>query len=228
MKAMKRMMSRGKVKDDDRVRRMDEEEDEASPRKGKKKGKKGRGGAGGDDELKGSRRASWTADGRRASTGRKRNAADDLTEDQIAEFYDAFNLFDEDGSGSISADELSYVIHQLGQTATEAEVQAMIAEIDEDGSGAIEFPEFLTMLVRKMRDTDTKDEILTAFKAFDRDGNGYISAAELRTVMRNLGEDLSEREMNEIISQADANCDGEIDVDEFATYIMAMKKIGAP
>ena len=63
----------------------------------------------------------------------------------------------------------------------------MINEVDADGNGTIDFPEFLTMMARKMKDTDSEEEIKEAFKVFDKDGNGYISAAELRHVMTNLG-----------------------------------------
>jgi calmodulin len=58
----------------------------------------------------------------------------------------------------------------------------MINEVDADGNGIIDFPEFLTMMARKMKDTDSEEEIKEAFKVFDKDGNGYISAAELRHV----------------------------------------------
>lgn len=79
-------------------------------------------------------------------------------------------------------------MRSLGQNPTEAELQDMINEVDVDGNGTIDFPEFLTMMARKMRDTDSEEEIKEAFKVFDKDGNGYISAAELRHVMTNLGE----------------------------------------
>lgn len=52
------------------------------------------------------------------------------------------------------------------------------------------------MMARKMKDTDSEEEIKEAFKVFDKDGNGFISAAELRHVMTNLGEKLSEAEVN--------------------------------
>lgn len=71
-------------------------------------------------------------------------------------------------------------MRSLGQNPTEAELQDMINEVDADGNGTIDFPEFLTMMARKMRDTDSEEEIKEAFKVFDKDGNGYISAAELR------------------------------------------------
>ena len=78
-------------------------------------------------------------------------------------------------------------MRSLGQNPTEAELQDMINEVDADGNGTIDFPEFLTMMARKMKDTDSEEEIKEAFKVFDKDGNGYISAAELRHVMTNLG-----------------------------------------
>lgn len=53
-------------------------------------------------------------------------------------------------------------------------------QVDADGNGKIDFPEFLTMMGRKIRDTDSEEEIKEAFKVFDKDGNGFISAAELR------------------------------------------------
>ncbi len=52
------------------------------------------------------------------------------------------------------------------------------------GNGTIDFPEFLTMMARKMKDTDSEEEIREAFRVFDKDGNGFISAAELRFVLK--------------------------------------------
>jgi len=92
-----------------------------------------------------------------------------------------------DGDGTITTRELGTVMRSLGQNPTEGELQDMINEVDADGNGTIDFPEFLTMMARKMRDTDSEEEIKEAFKVFDKDGNGFISAAELRHVMTNLG-----------------------------------------
>ena len=51
-----------------------------------------------------------------------------------------------------------------GQNPTEAELQDMINEVDADGNGTIDFPEFLSLMARKMKDTDTEEELIEAFK----------------------------------------------------------------
>ena len=103
-----------------------------------------------------------------------------LTEEQIAEFKEAFSLFDKDGDGTITTKELGTVMRSLGQNPTEAELQDMINEVDADGNGTIDFPEFCTLMARKMKDTDSEEELKEAFRVFDKDGNCFISAAELR------------------------------------------------
>jgi calmodulin len=113
------------------------------------------------------------------------------------------------------------ISRSLGQNPTEAELQDMINEVDADGNGTIDFPEFLTMMARKMKDTDSEEEIKEAFKVFDKDGNGFISAAELRHVMTNLGEKLTDEEVDEMIREADIDGDGQINYEEFVKMMMS-------
>ena len=88
--------------------------------------------------------------------------ADQLTEEQIAEFKEAFSLFDKDGDGTITTKELGTVMRSLGQDPTEAELQDMINEVDANGNGTIDFPEFLTMMARYTRKMKENLEAFTA------------------------------------------------------------------
>jgi len=146
--------------------------------------------------------------------------AEQFTEDQIAEFKEAFSLFDKDGDGCITTKELGTVMRSLGANPTEAELKEMISEVDADGSGTIEFHEFVNMMARKMKDTDSEEEIREAFKVFDKDGNGFISAAELRHVMTHLGEKLTDEEVDEMIREADIDNDGQINYEEFVKMML--------
>lgn len=96
-----------------------------------------------------------------------------------------------DGDGKITIQELDTIIHSLGQNHTEAELQDMINEVDADGNGTIEFPEFLTMMARRTSHIDSEEELREAFRTCDEDGDGYISTAELWQMMANLGKLLS-------------------------------------
>ncbi|XP_042378638.1 calmodulin-2/4-like isoform X1 [Zingiber officinale] len=169
--------------------------------------------------------------------------AEKLTGDQISEFKEAFSLFDKDGddytrlksfdfdfdilfffvhisAGCVTTKEIGTVMRSLGQNPTEAELQEMINEVDADGSGTIDFPEFLNLMARKLNGTDSDEELKEAFRVFDKDQNGFISSAELRIVMSNLGEKLTDDEIDDMIREADVDGDGQINYDEFVKVMM--------
>ena len=60
-----------------------------------------------------------------------------LQEEQIAEFKEAFDLFDKDGSGEITPKKLGTVLRSLGQNPTKTELQDMIEEVDATGSAGV-------------------------------------------------------------------------------------------
>jgi calmodulin len=102
---------------------------------------------------------------------------------------------------------LGQVMRSLGLNPTPIEIQDMVNEVVSDGR-TIDFPDFLAMMSRKMKDTDSEDDILEAFRVFDQDGSGYISLGALHQVMSNLGEKLSDAELDEMIRDAEIHCSG--------------------
>ena len=84
----------------------------------------------------------------------------------------------------------------------------MISDLDKDGSGSIDFDEFLDMMTARMSDKDTREDINKVFRLFDDDKTGFITIKNLRRVARELGETMTDEELMEMIERADADGDG--------------------
>lgn len=100
----------------------------------------------------------------------------------------AFDLFDVDGSNSIDENELKDAMLALGFEASKQDVARIMAEIDKDGSGTIDFEEFLNMMRTKMlEEKDMEDELSRIFYIFDDDGSGTIDFYKLKKVAQEIG-----------------------------------------
>jgi len=143
-----------------------------------------------------------------------------MSKRQLNEFKEAFLLFDKDGDGSITKEELGRVMRSLGQFAREEELQQMLHDVDIDGDGNFSFEEFVQIASNTGKfGSRTKEEeekeLKDAFRVFDKYNRGYISASDLRAVLQCLGEDLSEEEIEDMIKEVDVDGDGRIDFYEF-------------
>lgn len=155
------------------------------------------------------------------SQKRKVGPKPELTEDQKQEVREAFDLFDADGSGTIDVKELKVAMRALGFEPRKEEMKKMISEVDKEGTGKISFNDFLAVMTQKMAEKDTKEEILKAFRLFDDDETGKISFKNLKRVANELGENLTDEELQEMIDEADRDGDGEVNEEEF---LKIMKK----
>jgi len=128
---------------------------------------------------------------------------------------------DTDGSGEIDSKELKVAMRALGFEPKKEEIQKMISDVDDDGSGTIGYEEFLKMMTHKILNRDPKDEILKAFRLFDDDETGKISFKNLKRVAKELGERMTDEELQEMVDEADRDGDGEVNEEEF---LRIMKK----
>ncbi|XP_020213342.1 calmodulin-like protein 8 [Cajanus cajan] len=145
-----------------------------------------------------------------------------LREEQIGEFLEAFCLFDKDGDGCITIEELGTAIRSLDENPTLEELQIMMNQVDTDGNGTIEFGEFMNLMATKMKESEAEEELKEAFRVFDKDQDGYISASELRSVMRTIGEKVTEEEVEQMVKEADLDGDGLVDYQEFVKMMLAV------
>ena len=146
---------------------------------------------------------------------------DDISPERRKEYQDAFEMFDKDKDGAITARELGNMMRSIGQNPTDEEVNAMIKEVDLNSDGKIELDEFITLMARNSPDTQTEDEVINAFRVFDKEGNGLIATAELKHIMMTIGDKMTEAEADEMIHEADIDDDGVINYEEFVRMMMA-------
>ena len=141
---------------------------------------------------------------------------EELSKEEIEEYKKVFAVFDKDGDGSITIEELKFAMEKLGQNGTVVELENEIKEIDLDGNGEIDLEEFLTVMPRMK----FKEEIRNAFKVFDPDNNGVIHNKELKHAFLNLVKGIDEREIMEMIECADVDGDGKIRYEELIQLII--------
>ncbi|NWW77592.1 CETN1 protein, partial [Climacteris rufus] len=144
-----------------------------------------------------------------------------LPQEQRRQIREAFELFHTDGSGSIDVQELKVAMRALGFEPKKEEIKKIISDVDKEGTGKISFNDFLAVMTQKMADKDSKEEILKAFKFFDDDETGKISLQNLKRVAEELGENLTDEELQEMINEADWDGDGEVSQQDF---LRIMKK----
>lgn len=148
--------------------------------------------------------------------------ANNLTEEQIEKYKQAFSPFDLYNTGTILIQDLAYVFLSLGQSRSEAELQDMVNEIECDGTGIIHFCDFLSLVgICRLRDTDDTEELLEAFKNVDLQGSGFIKEADFRIVIASLEVTLTQEEIDEIVREAEKSNDGEINYSDALKVAMA-------
>lgn len=151
---------------------------------------------------------------KRGARGAKSKAG--LDEEAMEEIKEAFNLFDTDGKGNIDVRELKAAFRALGFQVKKSEIRQMFVDMDKDLSSAtITFDEFVEMVTPRMLNRDSREEIMKVFALFDDDNTGAISFKNLKRVATELGENLTDEELQEMVDEADRDGDGVINADEF-------------
>ncbi|XP_067844255.1 myosin light chain 3, skeletal muscle isoform-like isoform X2 [Heptranchias perlo] len=145
--------------------------------------------------------------------------------DEIADFKEAFLLFDRTGNSKITYAQVADVMRALGQNPTNAEVKKILnnPSAEEMANKAIEFDQFLPMLqtMANNKEQGSYDDFVEGLRVFDKESNGTVMGAELRHVLATLGEKLTEEQVEQLMTgQEDAN--GCINYEAFVKHIMSV------
>ncbi|XVF08839.1 hypothetical protein REPUB_Repub07fG0038200 [Reevesia pubescens] len=112
-----------------------------------------------------------------------------LRVDQLNQLRDIFSRFDMDSDGSLTILELAALLRSLGLKPSGDQIHVLLATMDSNGNGAVEFDELANAILPHMNEQIliNQEQLMEVFQLFDRDGNGYITAAELAGSMAKMG-----------------------------------------
>ncbi|XP_018025540.1 troponin C, isoallergen Bla g 6.0101 isoform X4 [Hyalella azteca] len=130
----------------------------------------------------------------------------------------AFDSFDQEKRGAISTEIVATILKMMGQTVNRQILKQVIEEVDVDGSGELEFNEFVLLATKFMNEEDEeemKKELKEAFRLYDKNGEGFIPTAVLREILKELDDKLTDEELDGMVEEIDADGSGTVDFDEF-------------
>ncbi|XP_060612508.1 uncharacterized protein [Anolis sagrei] len=128
---------------------------------------------------------------------------------------EAFDLLDLGGTGTIEVKDLKVSIRALGFEPTKEELRRIALDVDKEGSGKVGFDAFYSVMTRKMCETDSDEEILKSFKLFEDPESGKVSFKGLKRIADEIGAELTDEELQEMIDEADLDKDGLVNEQEF-------------
>ena len=125
-----------------------------------------------------------------------------LSDERLAEFKEAFEIFDQDKDGYISIERIIDILREIGHDIQKEDIKHIVKELKVI-NGKINFEEFIKIMAYKTRDSMIEEEIIEAFKVFDKKGDGKINWEEIKFILKgNMQEDISDEELTQIIKCA--------------------------
>lgn len=140
----------------------------------------------------------------------------DITE----EIQEAFALFDPEETGSVPIKDLPTAMRAMGINPTEADMLDIITDVDPENTGLISYQDFQVLMFKKLYSTEAEEDLKDSLRAVDKEGKGFVAPSDLRSVLINLGEKLTDEEIEEMIREVGTNNEGNIDYNHFLSLMM--------
>ena len=148
-----------------------------------------------------------------------------LEMDEIKVLKLCFNLFDTKKQEYLDADDLEDILRVFGFRPSKEELQEILEEIDEDGSGEIEFGEFCQLcakfLVEEPDEETMKAELKDAFRLYDKEGNGFITTGQIREIFKEVDPNIKDEDLDDVIDEIDEDGSGNLDFEAFCRLMLS-------
>ena len=147
-----------------------------------------------------------------------------LTDDQLNEIQDSFDLFQKDdkdsvGEARIDAEDLLVVMRALGHEPRKEDLKKLVTEVDKDNTGQLDFDGYLNIILNKMAERPSQLDLEKAFRLFDHEKKGTIDVADLKRIAGQIGEQIEDEELEDMIREADQSGTGMVGQQDFTKIV---------
>lgn len=140
---------------------------------------------------------------------------------EIQQLKQVFAWIDKDKNGSVEPDEIAEVLNKFGFKLSKEEIGDIMDDLDKNGDGVMDFEEFATLMDRRISINTYRNEIKETFALFDQDKDGKISFKDLKKTLQQLGEDVTDQDVQDMIKEFDTKGNGTINFEEFMQMMAA-------
>ena len=153
----------------------------------------------------------------------------ELTDDQLTEIQDSFDLFVKDDKDAgdipkIDAEDLLVVMRALGHEPSPGDLKKLVQEVDEENTGQLAFNGYLNIILNKMAERPSSEDLDKAFRLFDPQGKRRIDFNDLKRIAGQIGEQIEDDELEDMIKEADHSGTGEIGHEDFVKIVTSYAK----
>lgn len=144
--------------------------------------------------------------------------ADDLDDEQMAMLRKAFAMFDSGKTGFIEKEKIRTILNTIGAQYVSEELEMLLEENDKEETGKLNFDSFVKVVGHFLEEQDEEamqKELKEAFRLYDKEGEGFIPTTCLKEILAALDDKLTSEDLDNIITEIDADGSGTVDFDEF-------------
>eukprot|EP01054_Gregarina_sp_Poly1_P006081 Gregarina_sp_Poly_1__6080@NODE_3208_length_1275_cov_192_716060_g2038_i0_p1_GENE_NODE_3208_length_1275_cov_192_716060_g2038_i0NODE_3208_length_1275_cov_192_716060_g2038_i0_p1_ORF_typecomplete_len179_score25_62EFhand_7/PF13499_6/1_1e08EFhand_7/PF13499_6/4_2e12EFhand_8/PF13833_6/0_00044EFhand_8/PF13833_6/1_6e05EFhand_8/PF13833_6/9_3e11EFhand_11/PF08976_11/9_2e07EFhand_11/PF08976_11/9_9e05EFhand_1/PF00036_32/2e03EFhand_1/PF00036_32/0_13EFhand_1/PF00036_32/56EFhand_1/PF00036_32/1_9e02EFhand_1/PF00036 len=126
-----------------------------------------------------------------------------------------FKIFDTEDMGTIDIREFKAALRALGLHVTSEDVQQMLLSVHRTAKDGITFDDFCALAESRMPERLSRESLYQTFELFGGCQNGYLDINNLKVACEELGEDISDGELRQMIAYADQDGDGLVTFEDF-------------
>lgn len=143
-----------------------------------------------------------------------------LTDGQKKAANEAFCCLDKKKEEKIKVGDIPAAFKAFGHSIKPDFLESIEEDIDQDGTGFIGLDEFMDIIQKKLQADEDERELKEIFRVLDKEKKGEVNTTELRWILKSLGDDLTEEDIDDMIADVDTDGSGWVDYEEFSKLML--------